>query len=145
MLNFFFWFFFFRFALDIDLDAPKIRVPIRACDSSKCESHLLFDLGNFTLRTKVSMLCGLTSPFVCLTLPKIIAFCRIAIWNSRGRTCTPAFIFLEEISQHALQSVVLIVTVVHGFYHLPAIIFLTLLWWRKLIISVLLLIIVVWQ
>ncbi|KAI6692875.1 hypothetical protein NL676_020585, partial [Syzygium grande] len=40
-----------RFALDIDLDAPKVRVPIRRSESSKCDSHLLLDFGNFTLRT----------------------------------------------------------------------------------------------
>ncbi|KAL3505576.1 hypothetical protein ACH5RR_030958 [Cinchona calisaya] len=41
-----------RFALDIDLDAPKVRVPIRNADSTKCESYLLFDFGHFTLHTK---------------------------------------------------------------------------------------------
>lgn len=41
-----------RFALDIDLDAPKVRVPIRTCASSKCDSHLVLDFGHFTLRTK---------------------------------------------------------------------------------------------
>ncbi|CAK9187593.1 unnamed protein product [Ilex paraguariensis] len=41
-----------RFALDIDLDAPKVRVPIRTCASSKCDSHFLVDFGHFTLHTK---------------------------------------------------------------------------------------------
>ncbi|CAI9119065.1 OLC1v1020728C1 [Oldenlandia corymbosa var. corymbosa] len=41
-----------RFALDIDLDAPKVRVPIRSANSSKCDSHLLLDFGHFTLLTK---------------------------------------------------------------------------------------------
>lgn len=41
-----------RFALDIDLDAPKIRVPIRTCGSSRCDSHFLLDFGHFTLHTK---------------------------------------------------------------------------------------------
>lgn len=45
-----------RFALDIDLDAPIVRVPIRTCASSKCDSHLVLDLGHFTLHTKVCML-----------------------------------------------------------------------------------------
>ncbi|XP_031738035.1 uncharacterized protein LOC101213129 isoform X1 [Cucumis sativus] len=40
-----------RFALDIDLDAPKVRVPIRSCGSSKCDSHFLLDFGHFMLRT----------------------------------------------------------------------------------------------
>ncbi|TYK05144.1 C2 domain-containing family protein [Cucumis melo var. makuwa] len=39
------------FALDIDLDAPKVRVPIRSCASSKCDSHFLLDFGHFMLRT----------------------------------------------------------------------------------------------
>ncbi|KAM1215633.1 hypothetical protein ACFX13_012262 [Malus domestica] len=43
-----------RFALDIDLDAPKVRVPIRTCGSSKCDSHFLLDFGHFTLHTKDS-------------------------------------------------------------------------------------------
>ncbi|KAM1609645.1 hypothetical protein ACFXTN_020154 [Malus domestica] len=43
-----------RFALDIDLDAPKVRVPIRTCGSSRCDSHFLLDFGHFTLRTKDS-------------------------------------------------------------------------------------------
>ncbi|RVX21853.1 putative ribonuclease H protein [Vitis vinifera] len=41
-----------KFALDIDLDAPKIRVPIRTCGSSRCDSHFLLDFGHFTLHTK---------------------------------------------------------------------------------------------
>ncbi|KAL8152479.1 LOW QUALITY PROTEIN: hypothetical protein V2J09_010239 [Rumex salicifolius] len=41
-----------RFALDIDFDAPKVRVPIRACAASSCDSHFLLDFGHFTLRTK---------------------------------------------------------------------------------------------
>ncbi|GMP92956.1 hypothetical protein CsSME_00042986 [Camellia sinensis var. sinensis] len=41
-----------RFALDIDLDAPKVRVPIRTCGSSKCDCHFLLDFGHFTLYTK---------------------------------------------------------------------------------------------
>lgn len=45
-----------RFALDIDLDAPKVRVPIRSCGSSKCDSHFLLDFGHFMLRTMVSLL-----------------------------------------------------------------------------------------
>lgn len=45
-----------RFALDIDLDAPKVRVPIRRSESSKCDSHLLLDFGNFTLRTSDNQL-----------------------------------------------------------------------------------------
>lgn len=44
---------FLRFALDIDLDAPKVRVPIRPHGSFQCDSHLLLDLGHFTLNTKV--------------------------------------------------------------------------------------------
>ncbi|XP_010524589.1 PREDICTED: uncharacterized protein LOC104802610 [Tarenaya hassleriana] len=40
-----------RFALDIDLDAPKVRIPLRAAGSSKCDSHFLLDFGNFTLTT----------------------------------------------------------------------------------------------
>lgn len=43
-----------RFALDIDLDAPKVRVPIGTCGSSKCDSHFLLDFGHFTLHTKDS-------------------------------------------------------------------------------------------
>ncbi|XAR56953.1 hypothetical protein NMG60_11024930 [Bertholletia excelsa] len=42
-----------RFALDIDLDAPKVRVPIKTCASSKCDGHFLLDFGHFTLCTKV--------------------------------------------------------------------------------------------
>lgn len=45
--------FFLRFSLDIDLDAPKVRVPIRPHGSFQCDSHLLLDLGHFTLNTKV--------------------------------------------------------------------------------------------
>lgn len=45
----------FRFALDIDLDAPKVRVPIGTCGSSKCDSHFLLDFGHFTLHTKVCL------------------------------------------------------------------------------------------
>ncbi|CAN4121397.1 unnamed protein product [Withania somnifera] len=41
-----------RFSLDIDLDAPKVRVPIRPYGSFRCDSHLLLDLGHFTLNTK---------------------------------------------------------------------------------------------
>ncbi|KAM2018735.1 hypothetical protein ACFX1T_021631 [Malus domestica] len=41
-----------RFALDIDLDAPKVRVPIKTCGFSKCDSHFLLDFGHFTLHTK---------------------------------------------------------------------------------------------
>lgn len=40
-----------RFALDIDFDAPKVRIPIGACISSKCDSHFLLDFGHFTLHT----------------------------------------------------------------------------------------------
>ncbi|KAM7278379.1 hypothetical protein ACFE04_005513 [Oxalis oulophora] len=43
-----------RFALDIDFDAPKVRVPIRTHDSSKCDSHFLLDFGHFTLHTMES-------------------------------------------------------------------------------------------
>ncbi|KAM7259519.1 hypothetical protein ACFE04_015260 [Oxalis oulophora] len=43
-----------RFALDIDFDAPKVRVPIRTQDSSKCESHFVLDFGHFTLHTMES-------------------------------------------------------------------------------------------
>lgn len=43
-----------RFALDIDFDAPKVRVPIRTCSSSKCDGHFLLDFGHFTLYTKES-------------------------------------------------------------------------------------------
>ncbi|KAA8527969.1 hypothetical protein F0562_035162 [Nyssa sinensis] len=41
-----------RFSLDIDLDAPKVRVPIRTCATSKCDSHFLLDFGHFTFQTK---------------------------------------------------------------------------------------------
>ncbi|XP_059643008.1 uncharacterized protein LOC132284858 [Cornus florida] len=41
-----------RFALDIDLDAPKVRVPMRICASSRCDCHFLLDFGHFTLHTK---------------------------------------------------------------------------------------------
>ncbi|XP_015087740.1 uncharacterized protein LOC107031055 isoform X1 [Solanum pennellii] len=47
-----------RFALDIDLDAPKVRVPIRPHGSFRCDSHLLLDLGHFTLNTKGDGLLG---------------------------------------------------------------------------------------
>ncbi|KAF3669670.1 hypothetical protein FXO38_07472 [Capsicum annuum] len=47
-----------RFALDIDLDAPKVRVPIRPRGSFQCDSHLLLDLGHFTLNTKGDDLLG---------------------------------------------------------------------------------------
>ncbi|KAL3358176.1 hypothetical protein AABB24_015358 [Solanum stoloniferum] len=47
-----------RFALDIDLDAPKVRVPIRPHGSFQCDSHLLLDLGHFTLNTKGDGLLG---------------------------------------------------------------------------------------
>ncbi|XP_075085926.1 uncharacterized protein LOC107782497 [Nicotiana tabacum] len=47
-----------RFALDIDLDAPKVRVPVRPRGSSQCDSHLLLDLGHFTLHTKGDGLLG---------------------------------------------------------------------------------------
>ncbi|KAJ8532740.1 hypothetical protein K7X08_015629 [Anisodus acutangulus] len=47
-----------RFALDIDLDAPKVRVPIRPHGSLQCDSHLLLDLGHFTLNTKGDGLLG---------------------------------------------------------------------------------------
>ncbi|KAL5782083.1 hypothetical protein ACOSP7_007112 [Xanthoceras sorbifolium] len=43
-----------RFALDIDLGAPKVRVPIRTCGSSRCDSHFLLDFGHFTLHTMES-------------------------------------------------------------------------------------------
>ncbi|KAE8735933.1 Calcium-dependent lipid-binding family protein isoform 3 [Hibiscus syriacus] len=43
-----------RFALDIDLDAPKVRIPLRARESSKCDSHFLLDFGHFTLHTMES-------------------------------------------------------------------------------------------
>ncbi|KAK6779427.1 hypothetical protein RDI58_021611 [Solanum bulbocastanum] len=47
-----------RFALDIDLDAPKVRVPIRPHGSFQCDSHLLLNLGHFTLNTKGDGLLG---------------------------------------------------------------------------------------
>ncbi|KAJ6768459.1 hypothetical protein OIU74_022180, partial [Salix koriyanagi] len=40
-----------RFALDIDLDAPKVTVPMRTINSSKCDMHFLLDFGHFTLHT----------------------------------------------------------------------------------------------
>ncbi|KAK1591812.1 hypothetical protein Q3G72_014066 [Acer saccharum] len=43
-----------RFALDIDLGAPKVRVPIMTCGSSRCDSHFLLDFGHFTLHTMES-------------------------------------------------------------------------------------------
>ncbi|XP_040944166.1 uncharacterized protein [Gossypium hirsutum] len=43
-----------RFALDIDLDAPKVRIPLRARSSFKCDSHFLLDFGHFTLHTMES-------------------------------------------------------------------------------------------
>ncbi|KAK8704101.1 hypothetical protein V6N13_047734 [Hibiscus sabdariffa] len=43
-----------RFALDIDLDAPKVRIPLRARGSSKCDGHFLLDFGHFTLDTMES-------------------------------------------------------------------------------------------
>ncbi|PPS16895.1 hypothetical protein GOBAR_AA03703 [Gossypium barbadense] len=42
------------FALDIDLDAPKVRIPLRARSSFKCDSHFLLDFGHFTLHTMES-------------------------------------------------------------------------------------------
>ncbi|XP_047948182.1 uncharacterized protein LOC125194160 isoform X1 [Salvia hispanica] len=41
-----------RFALDIDLDAPKVIVPINSRGSNAIDTHLLLDLGHFTLKTK---------------------------------------------------------------------------------------------
>ncbi|KAK8681959.1 hypothetical protein V6N13_054356 [Hibiscus sabdariffa] len=43
-----------RFALDIDLDAPKVRIPLRAHGSPKCDGHFLLDFGHFTLHTMES-------------------------------------------------------------------------------------------
>ncbi|KAF3970469.1 hypothetical protein CMV_005848 [Castanea mollissima] len=40
-----------RFALDIDFDAPKVRIPIKTCGSSTCDSNFLLDFGHFTLHT----------------------------------------------------------------------------------------------
>lgn len=40
-----------RFAFDIDLDAPKVRVPLRATGSERCDSHFLLDFGHFTIHT----------------------------------------------------------------------------------------------
>lgn len=45
-----------RFAFDIDLDAPKVRVPLRASGSDRCDSHFLLDFGHFTLHTAVCFL-----------------------------------------------------------------------------------------
>ncbi|KAI4335042.1 hypothetical protein L6164_013726 [Bauhinia variegata] len=43
-----------RFSLDIDLDAPKVRIPLRSCGSSRCGGHFLLDFGHFTLHTAES-------------------------------------------------------------------------------------------
>ncbi|CAL5415223.1 unnamed protein product [Camellia sinensis] len=59
------------FALDIDLDAPKVRVPIRTCGSSKCDCHFLLDFGHFTLEISLVI---------------------------RGKVCTLVSIFLEDIA-----------------------------------------------
>nr|DAD29104.1 TPA_asm: hypothetical protein HUJ06_030572 [Nelumbo nucifera] len=41
-----------RFTLDIDIDAPKVRIPIQTCESSKCNGQFLLDFGHFTLHIK---------------------------------------------------------------------------------------------
>ncbi|KAK4798434.1 hypothetical protein SAY86_030760 [Trapa natans] len=91
-----------RFALDIDLDAPKIRFPLRTCDSSKCESHLLFDLGNFTLRTKDDHLedqrQNIYSRFYISG--RDIAAC----FTERGSDCLNGTLFLPSSSNYLLDS-----------------------------------------
>ncbi|PKU68629.1 hypothetical protein MA16_Dca027099 [Dendrobium catenatum] len=45
-----------RFSLDVDFDAPKVRIPMRSCQSSAWSSQFLLDFGHFTLHTREGQL-----------------------------------------------------------------------------------------
>ncbi|KAH0468342.1 hypothetical protein IEQ34_003375 [Dendrobium chrysotoxum] len=47
-----------QFSLDVDFDAPKVRIPMRSCQSSSWSSQFLLDFGHFTLHTREGQLYG---------------------------------------------------------------------------------------
>ncbi|XP_068666865.1 uncharacterized protein [Aristolochia californica] len=92
-----------RFALDVDFDAPKIRVPIRRCESITNQGYFLLDFGHFTVHTKESQ-CdeqwqSLYSRF-CISGRDIAAFFMDGICEAEHNSLLPS----ASAAQALLQS-----------------------------------------